>query len=222
MRVPDLFGFRRAIASFSTNRSSRETGPVVVVPTRSAAKQLPSVLALTRDQLYDHLHARLPNLPRRLTALECEVLIQAAARAAAHGTEVPFQLRPGILAEMLRFYDDLRRQSQKVDRFASLVGESLGSEDLERGIERMRKLTAFLADAFRGYERRVRGSDACDEHLLREWLVAQPAPDPVRHVVVTVADWIADSDGLYVADFDLLARLPGLESLDIVATENLL
>jgi hypothetical protein len=31
-------------------------------------------------------------------------------------------------------------------------------------------------------------------------------------------DWIADPAGLFVADFDLLARLPGLETLDLVCT----
>ena len=46
--------------------------------------------------------------------------------------------------------------------------------------------------------------------------------NPLRHVVVTVADWIADPDGLFVADFDLLSRLPGLERIDIVVTEAVL
>ena len=35
-------------------------------------------------------------------------------------------------------------------------------------------------------------------------------------------DWIADAEGLYQADFDLLTRIPGVESLDIVATERVL
>ena len=35
-------------------------------------------------------------------------------------------------------------------------------------------------------------------------------------------DWIADPAGLFVADFDLLARLPDLEALDIVCTESVL
>ena len=82
--------------------------------------------------------------------------------------------------------------------------------------------TRFLADAFRDYERRVRESGACDEHTLRERLIAQPAADPVRGVIVTIPDWIADAEGLYQADFDLLTRVPGLESLDIVATERVL
>src|SRR5439155_12809522 len=121
----------------------------------------------------------------------------------------------------LRFYDHLRRQSQQVDRFESLIAEALGGDDLDRsdldrGAARMRAQTRFLADAFREYERRVRAAGGCDEHTLRERLIAEAAADPVRHVVVTVADWIADADGLYAADFDLLTRIPGLAALDIV------
>ena len=41
---------------------------------------------------------------------------------------------------------------------------------------------------------------------------------PPSHIVVTSADWIADPDGLFVADFDLLARMPGIEALDIICT----
>jgi CRISPR/Cas system-associated exonuclease Cas4 (RecB family) len=41
-------------------------------------------------------------------------------------------------------------------------------------------------------------------------------------VVVTVPDQSADPRGLWLADYDLLARLRGIERLDIVATENVL
>jgi RecB family exonuclease len=190
--------------------------------------------ALTRDELYDELHARLSNPPRRLTLLERDVMAQAAARAAAEFAPLTFQLRPGLVAEMLRFYDQLRRQSQVVDRFEELIDAALGfggpgegprsdpgegpRSDHDRGAVRMRQQTRFLAGSFREYERRVRESGGCDEHLLRERLLAEPAAQPLRHVAVTVADWIADADGLFVADFDLLSRLPGLESIDIVAT----
>ena len=228
VRVPDLHAFRHAIA-----RLCVPSGPerVVVVPTRGAAQHLLRVLAVeavtatlvTRDELYDHLHARLPNPPRRLSALERDVIAQAAARAAASaGGELSFQLRPGLIAEMLRFYDHLRRQSQHVKRFEELIGEALGSDDVDRATARMRMQTRFLAEAFREYERRVRDSGGCDEHTLREHLMAQPALDPVRHVIVTIPDWIADAAGLYSADFDLLTRIPGLEALDIVSTERVL
>ena len=202
---------------------------MVVVPTRGAAQHLQRTLAdrratiVTRDELYDHFHSRLASPPHRLAPVARDVIAQAAARAAAAaGGELSFQLRPGLIAEMLRFYDHLRRQSQQVNRFEELILESLGPEDVDRATARMRTQTTFLAEAFREYERRVRDSGGCDEHVLRERLLAEPAIDPVRHVVVTVPDWIADADNLYAADFDLLTRIPGLEALDIVSTERVL
>src|SRR5262249_37029584 len=142
---------------------------------------------------------------------------------ASTATGAAFRLRPGLVAEMLRFYDHIRRQTQSIDRFEELLMESLGADDdLDRGATRMPEQPRFLAGAFREYELRVRATGRVDEHLLREQLIGRPSSDPVRHVVVTVADWIADTDGLYVADFDVLARIPGLEALDVVATENVL
>jgi RecB family exonuclease len=224
VRVADLQAFRAAIADLVRTGNP----PVlVVVPTREAARQLtagvPGADGVTRDELYDRLHARLTAPPRRLSAIERDVLAQAAARAAAAGgIEVSFQLRPGLVAEMLRFYDQLRRQSQQVRRFEELIGDALGTDDLDRAALRMRRQTQFLAEAFREYERRVRDSAACDEHVLRERLITEAAADPISRVIVTVPDWIADVEGLHVADFDLLARIPGLQSLDLVATEAVL
>jgi ATP-dependent helicase/nuclease subunit B len=224
IRVPDLHAFRLALANLES--AIRNPQSAVVVPTHGAARQLRRTLAhdggdlVTRDELYDRFHQRLANPPRRLTALERDVMAQAAARAAAgQSAELSFQLRPGLVAEMLRFYDHLRRQSQQVRRFEELIDQALGGDELDRGAARMRTQTCFLADAFRDYERRVFESGACDEHTLRERLIAEPAADPIRHVLVSVADWIADPNGLFSADFDLLTRVPGLESLDIVCTE---
>jgi len=173
--------------------------------------------------LYDRLHERLANPPRRLTALERDVIAQAAARSIAQQSEpLSFQLRPGLVAEMLRFYDHLRRQSQQVNRFEELIDQALGSDDLDRGAARMRAQTAFLAGTFREYERRVSESDGIDEHALRDRLVSEAAADPIRHLLVSVADWIGDPAGLFSADFDLLTRIPGLETLEIVCTEMVL
>lgn len=224
VRVADLHVFRAAIGNLV--RSAKAPG-VVVVPTREAGRQLRSSISgvdgVTRDELYDRLHARLSDPPRRLVAIEREVLAQGAARAAAaSGIEVSFQLRPGLIAEMLRFYDQLRRQSQQVARFEELIAEALGSGELDHAAQRMRRQTQFLAETFREYERRVGDSKVCDEHVLRARVIAEAAEAPLRHVVVTVADWIAEGEGLYVADFDMLSRIPGLESIDVVATETML
>ncbi|HEY7284223.1 MAG TPA: PD-(D/E)XK nuclease family protein [Vicinamibacterales bacterium] len=221
--MPDLHAFRESIAALA----SEFRAPLVVVPTRSAARQLaaaglPAGAGVTRDELYDRFHARLSSPPRRLSGLERDVIAGASARAAALATQSALRLRPGLIAEMLRFYDQLRRQSQSIGRFEELIEDALGSDELDRGALRLRKQTKFLAEAFREYDRRVRASGACDEHLLRERLIAEAVTDPVCHLIVTVPDWIADADGLFVADFDLLSRIPLLQTIDVIATERVL
>ena len=104
-----------------------------------------------------------------------------------------------------------------------MLDEALSRDaEHDRGAERMLAHARFLAATFQGYERRVVASGGCDEQTLRERLIAASLGRPVREIVVTVADWIADPSGLYLADFDLLTRLPDLEEIDIVATEGLL
>ncbi|HUK36336.1 MAG TPA: hypothetical protein VLV86_20610, partial [Vicinamibacterales bacterium] len=234
VRVPDLHAFRHAIALLASQvpHDLFHAG-AVIVPTRGAAHQLGLTVStrlgrsvstelLTRDELYVSMNGRLTS-PRQLLA-PCEREVQlhvAAIRAIASGQSPPFELRPGLIAEMLRFYDQLRRQGQSVQRFEELITERLyGDED--RGAVRLLEQTRFLATAFHGYERRLDESGAVDEHALREHLLAIPAATPFTDVVVAVGDWIADVHGLAAADFDLLTRIGGLERIDLVATERLL
>jgi RecB family exonuclease len=209
---------------------------LVLVPTRGAADALAQTLAhaasppstaalalLTRDELYDALHARLPDPPRRLSAFERDAMAQAAAEQAAGTGELPFKVRPGLVTELLRFYDQLRRQSQLVKRFEELITGALGGGELDdRGAERLLRQTRFVAQTFRGYEERAAATSAVDEHRLRELLLTTATAIPVAHIIVTVPDWIADPAGLFVADFDLLNRLPNLAAIDIVSTEGVL
>jgi RecB family exonuclease len=207
---------------------------LIVVPTRGAGRQLLRTLndlgvtarpdVVTRDQMYDSLHGRLAEPPRRLTAFERDVIAQAAARHARDADpDLPFRLRPGLIAEILRFYDLLRRQSQQVQRFEELIEMQLaGHMGTDPGADRMLQQTRFLAETFREYQRRVAGAGAMDEHTLRGRLSVEAARNPVRRVIVAVPDWIADPAGLYVADFDLFTKLPGLERLDIVTTDGVL
>jgi RecB family exonuclease len=250
VRVSDLHDFRRAVASLCgapleiAPGSGQLPSRIVIVPTRGAAEALAQTLGmdsragasagarrpasdpalLTRDELYDALHARLPDPPRRLSAFERDAMAQAAASEAARdAADLPFRIRPGLVTEILRFYDQLRRQSQTAKRFEELITDALGGGDLDdRGAERLLRQTRFLAQAFRSYEQRAAASDALDEHRLRELLLATSSAAPVAHIIVTVPDWIADPAGLFVADFDLLNRLPNLAAIDIVLTDGVL
>ena len=178
---------------------------------------------LTRDELYERWHRALPTAPPLLTGFEREVLFRRAALTVGADTPAPFRLRPGLIREMLAFYDELRRRDRQVDDFDRLMTGSLeGSAAIDRGAERMLIQTHFLTAAFREFERRVSARAGIDEHGLRARLLEPAAPAIFTHIIVTVADQAADPVGLWTADFDLLARMPGLAQIDIVATESLL
>ncbi len=166
------------------------------------------------------MHARLPSPPRRLTDLEREVLLNAAARdVAASDVEAPFRLRAGLLVEMLALYDELRRRDSSVDNFERvLVRELERDADDDRGAARLLKQTRFLAAAFRAYEARRDATGGVDEYALRTKLLEVSASRPFRQIVVTVGERSVDSAGLWPADLALLTQLPHLEQIDFVST----
>ncbi|MGE0043265.1 MAG: PD-(D/E)XK nuclease family protein [Vicinamibacterales bacterium] len=238
VRVPDLAAFRGALAGLAGALPPGEASDTFfLVPTRAAgeylrrtiedrllsaerpALQLPVIG--TRADLYRLAAARLARRPRLLTGFEREVLLAAGARAVEEdGVPAPFRLRPGLVAEILALYDQVRRQSRTVDDFDRNLREELEREaEFDRGAARLLEQTYFLVAAFRRYEEGVAHAEAADEHALRARLLDEPAARPFSAVVVTVGDRLADPDGLWPADFDLLARLPGLARLDVVATE---
>jgi len=237
VRVPDLQTFRQALAELACGGTPLDTrNRLVIVPTRAAAAYLTGAIEryvdaagavvlpdfVTRDELWLRLGERLPSLPLLLRAAEREVLMAVACRAAIDGgAPPPFRLRPALVAEILRFYDTLQLNLKQVDTFERLALGRLEPGAIEdRGAERLVQQTRFLAAAFRAFERLTHESDAIDEHLLRRRLVAEAAPQPWRHVVVAVGDRAFDPYGLCPADWDLLARVPGLERLDLVATDT--
>lgn len=239
VRVAELQACRDAIVTLA-----REGPPLaardrlVVVPTRAAAAHL---LRTVEDSLEDDGRAcLLPDLvtPRelvtsfaarlgsdrpQLTAAEREVLLGVACRAARDaGNEPPFQLRPALIAEILAFYDALRRQQKDVATFERLaLGILEAGASYDRGAERLVRQTRFLVAAFREFERRS-AETGDDEHSLRQQILRQPARRPITHVVLTVGDRSVDANGLTAVDWDLLARVPGLERLDIVVTDRVL
>ena len=141
----------------------------VLVPSRGAAEALRRTLEnlqltdgspalilpdlLTRAELYERLHQRVRGVPR-LTDFEREVIFRrAAADAASQGTPAPFRLRPGLIVEILAFYDELRRRDKTIAAFDRLMTASLeSSAEIDRGADRMLRLTRFLSAAFTLFE----------------------------------------------------------------------
>ena len=119
---------------------------------------------------------------------------------------------------MLRFYDQLRRQSQQVKRFEELIVEALGGGAIgDRGADRLLHQTRFLADrsastssarARVGALRRAHAARAADRR----------AAPPTRSATSSSRSptGLPTPTACTSADFDLLARIPGLEALDIV------
>ena len=209
----------------------------VLVPTRSAAALLRETLAgtpghpglrcpppdlMTRQEWYGRLHEALPGAPPRLSAVEREVLLAAAARAAASATPPPFTPRPGLIAEMLAFHDTLLANRRTLERLESfLVADLEPRVDIDRGAERLLRQTRFLVAAFRDFEARQAASGGIDDDGLRRALLASEAPGPHEALVVAAADRAADpGGGLDAADYDLLARLPGVRRVTLVATSR--
>ena len=216
---------------------------LVVVPSRAAAGQLRLALErgafeaqppapvlllpdlLTRDDLYRQLHARLDLPAPLLSTLEREVLLGASARAAIEsGAVPPFRMRPALVAEMLQFYDQLARQQRTLDDFERLVkGDLEPRAEYDRGAARLLSQTQFLLAAFRTFDARVAETGSLDEHALRQLALETPCRRPYRHAVVTVGDRAVDpAGGLFPADWDLLTRIPGLETVDVISTQVVL
>jgi RecB family exonuclease len=241
VRVPDFKGLRAAVAQLTGTSGLAARRTAVLVPSRSAAEELRRSLEgaaltdgieavllpdlVTRTEFYDILHRGLPDAPPLLTPQAREVLLKRAAREAiAGGTVPPFRLRAGLVLEMLAFYDELRRREATLDDFERHTIERLtdGAES-DRGAERLLRQTEFLLATFAGFERLIAASGGIDEHSLRTLLVAEPGrPGPYRHLVVTLPDQAADPRGLYATDFVLFTRLPGVVTLDVIATEGAL
>jgi len=240
-RAADLASFRTTLADRIVALSPEQARDTfVVVPTSAAAEQLRRTIenralsasrrALvwpilgTRHALYVELAARLPRPPALLSVFDREVILSAAARQVAdEGLSPPFRVRPRLLAEMLAFYDYIRRLGRTVDDFERNFCDELEREqDHDRGAARLLQQTRFLAAAYRAYDARVAETERLDEHVLRASLLACTSTRPLQHVIVTVGDWLVDPDGLWTADFDLLTRVPELRHVDLVNTEGVL
>ncbi|HUE85250.1 MAG TPA: PD-(D/E)XK nuclease family protein [Vicinamibacterales bacterium] len=240
-RAPDLAAFRTTLTEWILALPPEQVRDTcVLVPTGAAAEQLRRTVEdralcdgrtaviwpvlTTRRELYDELAARLASPPTLLSPFEREVLLSAACRTVAEsGLTLPYDTRPALIAEMLALYDQVRRLGRSIDDFERNFRRELEKEqDTDRGAARLLGQTLFLAAAYRAYEARMLLAGRQDEHVLRERLMRESCAPPVHRVVVSVADRLADPDGLWPADFDLLSRLPGLERIDVLCTEGIL
>lgn len=166
----------------------------------------------------------MPGLPRLLSTVERAAMMGAACRkVVAAGLVPPFRLRPGLIAEILTFYDELQRNLRSVDAFERLTLDALEPNvDIDRGAARLAVQTRFLVAAFRLFDQASVATGALDEHHLRTRTLATAVERPWRHVVIAAGDRASSPYGLWPCDFDLLARVPGLTRLDMVATETAL
>ena len=239
VRTANLQAFRAALVTLACDGEPLDArNRVVVVPTRAAAAQLTRTIEnqrlaisgavvlpdlITSSELVSHLAQRLTLDRPVLHDAEREVLLSVACHTVEEaGVQPPFRLRPGLVAEILRFYDALRRKQKDIDTFERLaLGLLEPGADTDRGAARLVQQTRFLVAAFREFERQC-SSVGVDEHGLRDHLLRTAADRPVRHVVLSVTDRAFDPHGLAPADWDLLARLPGLERLDVVVTDTVL
>ena len=242
IRTRDLASFQQAIVTLAAQTDPwRARQMAILVPTVAAGTELSRILEadmvagaaaptvrvapclLTRDEWYAEMHARLNGSTSLLSALDRHVCMLGAARQAqARDAEPPFKLRPGLIPAVVSFYDQLRRHRKSVNAFDRSVTTDLEpSVDLDRGAHRLLRQTKFLVATFRRYQAKVDALGRVDEHGLR-LLLTEGSTTTFTRVVVTVPDHVVDPSGLWPADFDLLARLPGLEQLDVVATGRVL
>ena len=227
IRTADLQSFQRATWSLIPPDPGAARTCGVIVPTRSAAEELlrgrsSAADVVTRDEFYARLRERLPGAPPAMSPFEREVRLRRAAQdARAAGVEPPFNPRAGLIREILALYDELRRRNRTIADFSRLmIGSLEPSADHDRGAARLLEQTRFLSATFDLFEGAAAPA-GLDEHHVRARALDSDVP-LYRHVIVTVADQAADSRGLWSADFDLLARMPFLEAVDVVATEALL
>ena len=240
LRASDLRTFQSAIVGV-VPRGWDARLTAIVVPSRSAAEELRRTIEdftlaadgagmavmpdlVTRHELYARMQEHLADCPRLLTEFDREALLRLAAEdAQKEGVAAPFSLRPGLLAAMLTFYDELRRRGRTIDALDRIIGDTLeAGRDTDRGAERLLEQTRFLAATFAAFERRIADSGRIDEHALRTLLLSDGYRCPYRHAVLAVADQAAGPQGLWPVDFDLLSRVAGVERIDILATEAVL
>jgi len=240
LRVPDLASFRQVILERAIEGAVADIRRrAVIVPSHAAAEQLRRTIEdhrlsagpgavllpalLTRDEWRAALHGRSPAAAGRRGRVRARgVAAGRLAAAIAEGFPPPFTVRPGLITEMLGFYDGVRRHGRTVTGLRTRGRDG----PRERRRHRPRGRSYARPDAVpRGRVPPVRGAardrGLLDEHGLTAATLAVPA-SRFTHVIVAVGDRAGDASGLWPSDFDLLTRIAGLSRLDVVATNGVL
>ncbi len=239
VRANGLRAFRDAVRAlaFEDSRPDQARNRLVVVPTRAAGSfitaaaertALANAAALLHPEFVTagEVTARFGRRADASLPLSSpegrEILMGVACReAAAGGCQPPFELRPGLVAQVLTFYDTLVDNRRDIATFERLaLGRLEPGAEYDRGAERLVRQTVFMVAAFGAFERLCTERGVVDNRVLRSAALASAAERPWRHVVVTVADRSRDRHGLCDADWDLLTRVPGLERIDLVVTDR--
>lgn len=237
LRARDLAGYRSLLTGVARRLDPHTADETfILVPTGAAAAQLERTLRErlgaaaplprigSRAAMYEALIDRLPSAPRMLSGFEREALLAAGAREAEElGTPPPFHVRPALIAEMLALYDHIRRLGRSVDDFDRLLtGELEPAAESDRGAQQLLEQTRFLTTAFRLYESGLADAGGADEHAARGQLLSSASSRPLKHLIVAVGDRPFDTDGYWPADVLMFTTIPGLERVDLLATEGVL
>ena len=160
--------------------------------------------------------ASLESPARRLGDLEREVLLKAAAREAADSETGSIPAGAGLPVEMLGFYDALRRRHVSINSFERLLPTWRGTP---RSIAAPSVFCGKRTFSPRLFE--VRGAAGYDGMWMN---TRSGAPSSVRASPSVAARGRhgrrphGRRRRVLACDFDLLARLPLLERVDIIAT----
>lgn len=242
-RVSNLQSFQNTISDLvSPGSPSKNSDTVVLVPTSAAGVQLSRTIQitkfnkeaikqnfrlpefLTRSDWYLAMLNRLVPAESLLSDIERNVCMWAAIRK-ARDSEIspPFKVRSGLLPAIIDFYDQLMRLGRSIDSFHRLmVTELEPNAGFDRGASSLLRQTHFLSSAFTNFKDQISKIQKLDEHELRARLLKGQMVPPFERIIVTISDHVAEPDGLWPTDFDLLTRLPGIKNIDVIATNEVL
>ena len=106
------------------------------------------------------------------------ILAAVSRELVDEGLAPPFEIRPGLIAEMLALYDLVRRLGRTVDDFERNFRDELEKDrDIDRGAREAPAADRLSGRRVSRYESRAAAANALDEHALRAVLARTPRHD---------------------------------------------